>query len=552
MSATAEKSAEKIVLNDRFLIVDHLGSDALGALYLCRDSKRASRDVTLRVLEHEFSENPYLRSRIKSELERRAGVGHPNLLDVGDYFEQEDICAYRVEHTSDQTLRELLSNGVRFRDEEFVEIIRGIAQGLEALHRSGLIFHGVSPEQVVLSKTGRPRLGEFGPGLFPEFLFSAQDKGSRFYLAPETILAGVKDERSDIYSLGVLALELSGHLFPFTKVAERDLERSISGQNFPPLRTLRPALGEKFSEAVERAVEKKPQQRFQSIAEFLSAIDSTASVAGVRSDIQPEQPAPYKKGATAARKATVVTKRPITEEKETPKDSPLLLVVFFLVILALPVVSSYLLEGSEEPAPEIVSSDVESTAVPGVNKRRIVESSQSPMTDEKSDGKIADAREEPAQIQAEEEKVEREVASAVQSIFGVAASPKETKIVSATGTKPELEESLVVVEEQAQEQEQGQEQVDSQQVLSSLPTEEGFVLHTVTYPGESLSVVTDWYTGKLFLWKKVAAANPRINPAALEIGQQIRIPIELVTNNKPFERSHIAAVKRKVAARKKN
>jgi Tol biopolymer transport system component len=258
-------------------IVSSLGAGGMGEVYRARDQS-LDREVAIKVLPKELASDPDRLRRFEQEARAAAALNHPNILAVYGFSTTEDHAPYLIaELLQGQTLRERLQQG-EIPVRKTVEFALQTARGLAAAHARGIVHRDLKPENLFLTKDGVVKILDFGlaklvgPGATgPEDSVATVGVtepgvvlGTVGYMSPEQVRGQALDNRSDIFSLGVVFYEmLSGkRAFQGATAAdtmsailkEEPVELSSTGRNLPP------ALGR----IVHRCLEKDPAERFQS------------------------------------------------------------------------------------------------------------------------------------------------------------------------------------------------------------------------------------------------------------------------------------------------
>ncbi len=294
------------VLGGRYRLDSLLASGGMGEVY------RATRlhigdEVAVKVLRAELVDNAVTRERFQREARAAARLRHPNAVVIHDFGEEADGVAYIVMELLDgRSLRQVLDDEGVLEPVRVHHLLAQICAVLAEGHKLGIIHRDLKPENVIAAE--RPGMAEqvklldFG---IAKLLDKEQDSGmlepaltkvgtflgTPSYMSPEQCQGEAVDERSDIYSLGVVLYELLSGQLPFTAKTPTGVAIKHVMEAPKPLREQRPDLSEAIEAVVLRALEKKPEDR-QATAhilarEFAAAVQLSAPSA-VLASVSPE------------------------------------------------------------------------------------------------------------------------------------------------------------------------------------------------------------------------------------------------------------------------
>ncbi len=287
-------------LDNRYAIERELGRGGMGAVYLARD-RRLDRLVALKVLPNEFASDPGLRERFLRETRTAASFSHPNIVPVHAVEEQEGLLAFAMGYVEGESLGERVRRGGVLDSRATVRLLQDIGYALAYAHGRGVVHRDIKPDNIMLERaTGRALLMDFGisrPVSAPTdgagLTRVGEIVGTPEYMSPEQASGEAVDGRSDLYSLGMVALyALTGKpLFSGTSVPQI-LVRQLT-EAAPPAQILRPDLPAPLAEAIDRCLAKAPEDRFPSAESLVEAIDQASL-------LPPEIPVPIRLFAAEA------------------------------------------------------------------------------------------------------------------------------------------------------------------------------------------------------------------------------------------------------------
>lgn len=234
--------------------------------------------VAVKVLRQELMHDPDLVRRFKNESKAISLLNHPNIVKVYDVSVSENLQYIVMEYVDGMTLREYLNErGGKLTSRETVHFISQILKALDHAHRNGVVHRDIKPQNIMLLDNGQLRMMDFGIARISRAenqLTGGKAMGSVHYISPEQAKGDETDFTSDIYSVGVMMYEmLSGHL-PFD--ADDVVEVAIKQISDKPqsLQELAPNVPHGLVEIAERAMAKRPDNRYASAAEMLSALNA--------------------------------------------------------------------------------------------------------------------------------------------------------------------------------------------------------------------------------------------------------------------------------------
>ncbi len=252
----------------RFRLEGVLGRGSAGTVYLAYDESRGSQ-VALKSLDPALASLPEFVARFRVEAATLAGLSHPNVVGVHDYLEVDSGNYLVMERVEGPSLRQLLTSYGRLAPEQACGVLSGALSGLGYVHERGLLHGDVKPENVLIDSAGVSQLTDFGQAV-P--LGSASSGGSAPYMSPEAISATPLDQRSDLYSMGIVLYEslagqppfMSDQLPTLLHRAIHEPPRAIAGLAAP------------MAALLVRCLAKDPAARPQSADEFLLELTEAA------------------------------------------------------------------------------------------------------------------------------------------------------------------------------------------------------------------------------------------------------------------------------------
>jgi len=255
---------------DRYKIVDKLGEGGMGSVWKAEDSK-LNRLVALKTISPHLAEDEEARERFVREAQAASALNHHNITTVHDLLDFEDQHFICMEYIEGKTIRDMVESG-RVGVKKAVDVILQAAAALGAAHRKGILHRDVKSANIMVSMEGNVKVMDFGLahlGERSQLTRTGTTMGTLAYSSPEQLTGRPYDERSEIWSLGIVLFELlSGHL-PFKGPSEGELVFSIINNEPDRLADLRDDLPENLELAVLKMLDKEPANRYQTFDELL-------------------------------------------------------------------------------------------------------------------------------------------------------------------------------------------------------------------------------------------------------------------------------------------
>jgi eukaryotic-like serine/threonine-protein kinase len=263
------------VLGGRYEILQLLGEGGMGAVYKAMD-RELNRPVALKLIRPQLASNPSILARFKQELLLAHQVTHKNVIRIYDLGDADGVKFITMEFVEGEDLRTLILERKKFPPEEAVEIIQQVCRALEAAHGVGVIHRDMKPQNIMRDRNGRILVMDFGLARTVQGDGMTQTGalvGTMEYMSPEQALAKELDQRSDLFSVGLILYELLTGQTPFraesavASLIKRNQERAI------PVSDHDGTIPRALSNIVSKCLERDPNLRYQTATEFLRDLD---------------------------------------------------------------------------------------------------------------------------------------------------------------------------------------------------------------------------------------------------------------------------------------
>lgn len=266
------------IVDGRYKLLDLLGSGSAGAVFRAYDTKMQRQvavklfDTTESVREHNIS--------FMTEAKAVSNLIHDNIVRLYDAGAEERDRYLVMEYTDGTTLRSYIDHrrlrGQKIPQGEILNCAKQVLLGLAEAHKRRIVHRDVKPQNVIVMKTGKIRVMDFGIALLPgKDAFEGENHavGTAHYISPEQAAGNIVDGRSDIYSLGVVLYEMATGVLPYTGMTPSEIaQKHVQGAPTPP-RTIDPSISLGLEQIILTAMSRDVDSRFSSAADMLRAID---------------------------------------------------------------------------------------------------------------------------------------------------------------------------------------------------------------------------------------------------------------------------------------
>lgn len=264
-----------IVLAGRYEILQLLGRGGMGAVYKARD-KELDRIVAIKLIRSEFARNPEILRRFKQELILARQVTHKNVIRIFDLGQADGIKFITMDFVEGQDLRSLLLEKGKLSSNEAARIMLQICRALEAAHAERVIHRDLKPQNIMLDRNGRIYVMDFGiarSAHLPGMTDTGALIGTPEYMSPEQARGEELDERSDIFSLGVIFYELLTGKSPYSSDTPLATLWKRMQEPATPASQIEPSIPPLLNAVVMKALEIDTQKRFGSTREMAHQLE---------------------------------------------------------------------------------------------------------------------------------------------------------------------------------------------------------------------------------------------------------------------------------------
>jgi beta-lactam-binding protein with PASTA domain/tRNA A-37 threonylcarbamoyl transferase component Bud32 len=357
------------VVGGRYRVVRKLGGGGMADVYLCQDLT-LGRHVAVKVLLQRYLDDPAFVERFRREAKAAAGLNQQNLVSIYDWGELDGTYYIVMEYVEGETLKDLIRRRGRLSGNEAVAVGLQLLAAVEFAHRSGIVHRDIKPQNVMLDRDGTVKVMDFGIARAGDSGMTEAGSilGTAQYLAPEQAKGQQVDERSDLYSVGVVLYEMLTGTVPFRGDSAVTVALKHVNEVPPEPAELVPGMPYALNQIVLKAMAKDPADRYQSAAGF--ARDLRAAREG-----GPVQAAAFDSGSertrvmgAAAAGTTSVLDQPLTPRRRRSRWPLILVVALVLVIAAVAVGLWWTMSGNKVAVPSVVGQS-KAAAVKALEKQ---------------------------------------------------------------------------------------------------------------------------------------------------------------------------------------
>ncbi|HEY3578643.1 MAG TPA: Stk1 family PASTA domain-containing Ser/Thr kinase [Gaiellaceae bacterium] len=270
------------LFDGRYRIQRKLGAGGMADVYLAEDQELGRR-VAIKILNGRHANDAQFIERFRREAKNAAALNHPNIVSIYDRGNAEDTYYIAMEFLDGRTLKELIVSRGAAPINVAIEYARQILSALRFAHRHGIVHRDIKPHNVLVDSEGRVKVTDFGIARAgtSQMTETGSIVGTAQYLSPEQARGGEVDQRSDLYSLGIVLYELLTGKTPFDGDTPVEIAmKHLSNAPKPPSK-LRPDIPAELDMVVLRALAKNPDDRYQSADEMEADLERVARGARV-------------------------------------------------------------------------------------------------------------------------------------------------------------------------------------------------------------------------------------------------------------------------------
>lgn len=345
-------------LDGRYEILEVIGVGGMAVVYKAYDNID-DRTVAVKILKDEFLASEEFRRRFKNESKAIAVLSHPNIVKVYDVSYGDKLQYIVMEYVEGITLKEYIEQQGAISWKETVHFTTQILRALQHAHDKGIVHRDIKPQNIMLLENGTIKVTDFGIARFSRSETRTMTDtaiGSVHYISPEQARGDITDDKSDLYSVGVVMYEMLTGQLPFQ--SDNSVSVAIMQLQTDPVkpREINSSIPEGLEQITMRAMQKSPRDRYQTAAEMILDLEEFKRNPSVRFDYsyfvdtEPtkfvDKTAPVTVSRAPANDSRVPEKQPASEDSsvsEKNKMIPILsgIAIGFVAVLAIVLICLY-------------------------------------------------------------------------------------------------------------------------------------------------------------------------------------------------------------------
>src|SRR5436190_7672170 len=272
------------LISDRFRLEEKVGAGGMSSVYRAFDPT-LERWVAIKLMHRDISTDPDQLERFRREARAVASLNHPHIVTVIDAGEDEGAPYIVFEYVEGETLKDRIRRLGRLPVPESVAYAIEIGRALQCAHSARLVHRDVKPQNVLIDPEGRAKVTDFGIARSMEakgLTATGRVVGTTDYVSPEQAMGEDVDERSDVYSLGVVLDEMLTGEVPFQAETQVGVAMKHVNEPMPDVQAKRPEVSAAVGAVVDRATTKDPRDRYTTVAEMVRDLEQTLEVEAAR------------------------------------------------------------------------------------------------------------------------------------------------------------------------------------------------------------------------------------------------------------------------------
>lgn len=261
------------ILDNRYKILEKVGTGGMASVYKAQDIL-LDRIVAVKILHSKYGNDHDFVVRFRQEAQAAAKLSHPNIVNIYDVGYDENVHYIVMEFVRGETLKEYIEKHGHLPINTSIQIAFDIGEALENAHANGIVHCDIKPHNILVTETGRIKVADFGIARAVNSVENSDRTvlGSVHYFSPEQASGGHIDERTDIYSLGVVMYEMMTGVVPFQGDTAISIALKHVQDDIPLPTKYNRRIPRLVEQVILKAMAKNPDDRFQSIGEMMSEL----------------------------------------------------------------------------------------------------------------------------------------------------------------------------------------------------------------------------------------------------------------------------------------
>ena len=263
------------LLGNRYEIVEKIGGGGMAVVYKAK-CNLLNRFVAVKILRSEFTNDRDLINKFKGESQAAASLSHPNIVNIYDVGEAEEIYYIVMEYVKGKTLKEVIKDEGPLTVDAIIDYTKQIAYALQHAHHNHIIHRDIKPHNILVTGDNRAKVTDFGIAVAAtsSTLTNAGSViGSVHYFSPEQARGGYTDEKSDLYSLGIVMYEMATSRVPFEGESPITVAlKHIQEKPIAPSK-INPTVPKTLEDIIMKLMQKEQSSRYQNTAALIEDIN---------------------------------------------------------------------------------------------------------------------------------------------------------------------------------------------------------------------------------------------------------------------------------------
>ncbi len=263
------------IFAERYEVIEELGKGGMGSVYRVFDRK-VQEEVALKLLKSVIAGDKSIIDRFRNELKLARKISHRNVCRMYDLGEEEGSHFITMEYVRGEDLKHSIARMGPLSIGKAISIAKQVCHGLAEAHRSGVIHRDLKPQNIMIDRKGNSRIMDFGIASSVKTRgITGYDAiiGTPEYMSPEQVEGRETDQRSDIYSMGIILYEMLTGKLPFQGDTPLSVAMKHKTEQAPDPREINAQIPSELSEVILKCLEKQKEERFQKADELISVLD---------------------------------------------------------------------------------------------------------------------------------------------------------------------------------------------------------------------------------------------------------------------------------------
>ncbi|MEH7177225.1 Stk1 family PASTA domain-containing Ser/Thr kinase [Neobacillus vireti] len=257
-------------LSGRYKILEMIGGGGMANVYLAHDMI-LDRDVAVKMLRLDFANDEEFIRRFRREAQSATSLAHPNIVNIYDVGEENDLYFIVMEYVEGQTLKQYIQQHSPLQVEKTIEIMKQLTSAISHAHQNHIIHRDIKPQNILVDRFSNVKITDFGIAMALSATSITQTNsvlGSVHYLSPEQARGGMANSKSDVYSLGIVMFELLTGRLPFSGESAVSIALKHLQSETPSVRRWNPNIPQSVENIVLKATAKDSFHRYNSVEEM--------------------------------------------------------------------------------------------------------------------------------------------------------------------------------------------------------------------------------------------------------------------------------------------